>query len=182
MSLETRISQMRQEQEKGSSPHQAVLTKLRGDRNAMFKLLQSNLTARDGGAVADPIDEELDEVYQLKPADVPTLALPGTLQFFDGFSYVVGHWYPLVAAIGSGLVKEEDEGLLNSELQRLFPRVPVKVSDIKDSLGEDSSAATWLNQRAEIEFNEGHLALIGAKTAIFGARKMYEQITSPSQS
>lgn len=177
MSLERRITNMQLDVAAGQSPYTLVGAALSKDSHAIHDFFQGSLIERSGGVSADPLDSELDEAYDLKPADNPSLSLPRNLNFFDGFSYVSGHWYPIVRIIGSGLIKTpQDEELLDTHLKTLFRDGDVTTHSVRESLSIDPTGANWLEERAKIEFTEGNLALIGARKAITGARKMYEAL------
>ena len=178
MSLERRIVQMRQEAGEVNSLYLPVEKALKKDAQAMFDFFQKKLLEKSGGVAVAPIDQELVDVYELKPEEIPTLSLPNNLSFVEAFSYVAAHWYPYIRIIGTNLVKPDDEQFMDIRLKELFPKENVTILTVRDSLATDPSGATWLEERAKVEFTgEGTLSRVGAQKAINGARKMYERLT-----
>lgn len=170
MSFETRIERLRQQSE-GQSAYAVVANSLKKDREAVFAYFNQNRINHD-------LSEELIDTYELRPAELPTLVLPNHLKFVSGFSYVASHWYPLVRAVGSGLVVPGDEDFMNDHLTRMFPDGIVTTQSMIDALSTDATGATWLEERARFEFRQGNLELLGATKAIIGAKKMYEALTA----
>ncbi|MBI2011185.1 hypothetical protein HYS91_00305 [Candidatus Daviesbacteria bacterium] len=155
---------------RGETPiHSLIIRALQEDRKALFAYFK-----QDRGTQA--LDEELVDVYELRPAELPTLTLPNNLSFVEGFSYVASHWYPLVRAVASGAVAPGEEHFMDSHLDRVFPDGRVTTQQLRDALLADPSGATWLEQMAQDEFREGNLELTGARKAITGAKRMYEQL------
>lgn len=149
-----------------------VFAALQTARQALFVHYTQNRGSRN-------LDERLVELYELRPVDLPELNLPDNLAFgVDGFAYVASHWYPLVRAVGSGRVKPEDEEFFNEHLARMLPDAHVTISDIRESLAEDASGASWLEQQVRAEFRQGNLSSLGARCAITGIRKLHEALAS----
>lgn len=155
------------EEEKGSDPYYLVLENLAGDKESLYAFFKHNR----GSALA--LDEVLVDTYELRPSELPELTLPNSLDFISGFSYVVGQWYPILRAIGSGKVKPGEEQFMDSHLERMFRDRIITTQRIRDALAVDPSGAIWLEEMANIEFRQGNLELIGARKAISGARKLY---------
>lgn len=170
MSLERRISQLRQENNGDKNTYSLIEGALKRDREAMFAYFKQR-----GGVQG--LDEELADVYELRPEDVPGLTLPNNLSFVAGFSLVVSHWYPAVRVITSPNFKPADEGFFDAEFGRRFRDRVVTAQILREALAADPSGATWLEEMARAEFREGNLELLGARKAIAGARKMYEALT-----
>lgn len=168
----------RAESGKESSVYSIVAKKLKQDGSRMFHFLRQGQGQRHGGSFADPIDAEMAETYELIPNDIPTLFLPGNLSFVDGFSYVTAHWYPLIRIVATEDMTSEGGRVMDEILDRMFPDGGITRQVLQEALRVDPSGATWLEERAKVEFNEGTLALIGARRAITGARKMYEALAS----
>lgn len=116
MSLERRVAQMRHEN-CGEIPVYSLIAKvLQEDRKALFTYFKQN-----GRSSTQALDEELIDVYKLKPAELPTLILSNNLSFVAGFSYVASHWYPLIEAVASGVIAPDEERFMDSHLERMFP-------------------------------------------------------------
>jgi len=152
-----------------TNPYAVIAGVLRTDTAALFAY------SRGEG----PLDEELVRRYELRPDDLPELTLPNSLDFVGGFSYVSGQWYPLIRAIAT----HQDPtpamiGSMDAELAHLIPDGIVTTQTLREALQEDPSGATWLEQRARVEFRQGNLELIGAMKAITGVRKMFAELTA----
>ena len=171
MSLERRVSQLRQENTGNKTIYYLIGGALKRDREAMFSHFKQ-------GGGAQSLDEELTDVYELRPEDVPGLTLPNNLSFVAGFSLVVSHWYPAVRVLTSPSFKPDDEGFFDAEFGRRFRDRVVTAQTLKEALATDPTAATWLEEMARSEFREENLELLGARKAITGARKMYEVLTA----
>ena len=140
---------------------------LRRDQRVLWYHFQAGKTVQS-------LDPALAEVYELKADGLPELNLTGNLEFIGGFSYIAGQWYPLLRAIGSGLVSPEHEQFMDAELERKFPDAKITTEIIRDALTKDPSGATFLEQRARVEFRQETLELAGARRAIAGIRKLHE--------
>ena len=149
MSLERRAAQMRLENIEGIPVYSLIARALQKDREALFTYFKQN-----GRSFTQALDDELVDVYELRLVEVPELTLPNSLSFVTGFSYVASHWYPLVRVAATGIIAPGDE-----HLNQIRGCVTGK-------------------QIARVEFRQGNLELIGARKAIIGARKMYEQLTT----
>ena len=155
-----------------TSAYSRVRDALQRDRKILFGRFEES----GGGTNMVTLDESLVELYELQPEELPSLVLSNNFQFVEGFSYVVGHWYPIVRAVGSGIATPASQHFMDQHLERMFPDAKVTTEGVRTALSEDPSGARWLEEMAKIEFRERSLALIGARKAITGARKMYEQL------
>lgn len=169
MSLERRVSQLRREHNGDKTVYSLIEGALKRDRETMF----AHFKQRGG---VQGLDEELADVYELRPGDIPGLVLPNNLSFVAGFSLVVSHWYPAVRIITSPNFKPDDEQFFDAEFGRRFRDRVVTVQILREALATDPSGATWLEEMARAEFREENLELLGARKAIVGARKMYEAL------
>ena len=177
MSLERRVSQMRQKGGAESSPYSLILNALDKDSRDVWALYIQRNSNRSGISFTDPLSTDLEEVYELRPTNLPTFSLPSNFSFTEGFS-LVRRWYALVRPVATGQVALEDEQIMDSELGRMFPDRVVTTRNLRKALTVDPSGADWLNDMASAEFTEGTLALIGARKAITGVKNMYEALTS----
>lgn len=119
------------------------------------------------------IDPVLVARYKLAPNTIPHFSLPNTFPFMDGFSYVAGHWYPIVRAVASDLVRPNDYSIMDTHLERMFRDRVVQTQELREEFRKDPSGANWLDNMAIIEFKEGTLSFVGAKKAITGVRNMF---------
>ena len=170
MSLERRAAQMRLENIEGIPVYSLIARALQKDREALFTYFKQN-----GRSFTQALDDELVDVYELRLVEVPELTLPNSLSFVTGFSYVASHWYPLVRVAATGIIAPGDEHFMDTHLEGMFRDGRVTTQQLREALVADASGATWLEQ---IAFRQGNLELIGARKAIIGARKMYEQLTT----
>lgn len=161
---------MRDEADQETPVHDLVFCALKKDRDAIWAYFHQR--------TLQSLDKDLVEIYDLKPPDLPELNLSDNLSFVSGFGYVASHWYPLVRAVATGRIKHGDEYVMDSHLERMFPDGRITTKELNDNLIEDPSGATWLEQRARVEFRQGNLELIGARKAITGIRKMHEAFAS----
>jgi len=149
-----------------------VAENLARDKDSLYVFFKHNRGS------AQALDEELVDTYELRPAELPDLTLPNSLNFVSGFSYVVGQWYPIVRAIGSGKVKPGEEQSMDSHLEHMFRDRIITTQGIREALAIDPSAALLLEEMVAVEFRQGNLELLGARKAIIGARKMYQQFAT----
>ena len=171
MSLERRVSKLRQENIGNKTIYSLIEGALKRDREALFAHFYQR-------AKTQSLDEELAEIYELRPENVPDLLLPNNLSFVAGFSFVVSHWYPVVRIVASSEFKPSDEEIFDAEFGRRFRDRVVTARMLRDVLAVDHSGATWLEEMARVEFREENLELLGARKAITGVRKMYEQLAA----
>lgn len=162
----------RREGKRDTDVYSLVAENLQRDKESLYEFFKHNRGS------AQTLDEELVGTYELRPAELPDLTLPNSLNFVSGFSYVVGQWYPVVRAIGSGRVKAGEEQFMDSHLEHMFRDRIITTQVIREALAIDPSAASLLEAMATVEFRQGNLELLGAKKAITGARKMYQRFTS----
>lgn len=173
MSLESRAAQMRHENRGEISVYSLIESALKKDREALFACFKQN-----SGQFTPALDEDLVDVYELRPDDIPGLSLPSNLSFVSGFSLVVSHWYPAIRVVTATSFKLNDEQFFDTEFGRRFRDRVVTSHTLRDALTTDPSGATWLEEMASAEFREENLELLGARKAIKGARKMYEALTA----
>ena len=163
------------EGEENADVYSLVLKKLARDKDYLYAFFK-----HDRGS-AQALGEEVVDTYELRPTKLSELTLPKSLDFVSGFSYVVGQWYPIVRAVGSGKVKPGEEQFMDSHLERTFRDRIITTQLIRESLTTDPSGATLLEEMATVEFRQGNLELLGARKAIIGVRKMYQQFASSRQ-
>lgn len=155
----------------GGSIYDRILSTLQRDRETLWAHFQHNRGSQD-------LDHRLVELYELRPDDLPTLTLPDSLTFVEGFSYVASHWYTLVRAVAGGKVTSGSEYFFDIHLAGLFKDGVVTTRTMRQELGEDPSGASWLEHRVRAEFRQENLSSIGARKAITGIRKIHEQFCS----
>ncbi len=191
------IRQLREQVRSGKTIHEVIGNQLRDDAHGFFAFHRDSLLATAYGRVPSSLDADVIELYGLQPAGPSSLSdleLPRNLAFLSGFSYVVSHFLPTLEEASrpsSGLPVE-----LPIEMQQRLRRFPDAGERYKDSLRSDMvarylatenaraalaidpSGATWLEQKARREFQEDNLELTGALKAIYGIRKLYEQLSA----
>lgn len=152
-----------------ASPYAIIADTLATDAASLFAYLEGKGT----------LSKELLESYEITPPELPDLRLPDRLDFVGGFSYVSRQWYPIVKAIA--VITEptpEMEHAMNTHLEGMFKDAIVTVQGLRQALQIDPSGATWLEQRARAEFRQGNLELMGARSAIKGISRMFEELTA----
>lgn len=168
----------------GANIHEVIGSVLLADSTRIFRYFRTPDSTV--GSAIEPVNEEVVSLYDLPQ---PGQKLPDTVSegFISGFYFVAGTLYPSLFPVSKGTSEVSpgeggettgfSEGVRKGYVEQ-SPTNPALRAELEDALKTEPSADRWLNAQVDTFFADNESELAGAKSALSGAKKLYEELSA----